>query len=322
MKRLQRARRALLIAAALVPMFASAQSYPSHSVRIIVPYPAGQGTDVAARHFAEKLSRALGQTFYVENKGGAGGNIGTEAAAKAAPDGYTLMMGTNATHAQNAFLYAATGFDAATDFEPVILTGMLPMVIAANPSFPASSVGELIALSRSRPGKVDVALPSTSARIVLELLRDRAQTPLFGVPYKGSAAALTDVIGGQLPLTIDTVTAMRSQVEAGRLKAIAITSLRGSELMPGVKSVSEQGVTGFEMTAWNALYAPRGTPPAVIETLNAEMVKILAQPETRQRLLQLGIEPAGGSPDRLRSFADKERAKWGPLIKAAGIKVD
>ncbi len=315
-------RRALLIAAAVLPLLAAAQSYPNRSVRIIVPYPAGQGTDVAARHFAEKLSKAFGQTFYVENKAGAGGNIGADAGAKAAPDGYTLTMGTNATHAQNPFLYSAMPFDAAADFEPIILTGMLPMVIAANPAFSASSVSELIAAAKSRPGKLDVALPSTSARIVLELLREHAQTPLFGVPYRGSAAAMTDVIGGQLPLTIDTVTAVRPQVEAGRLKAIAITSLQGSELMPGVKSVAEQGVAGFEMTAWNALYAPRGTAHAVIETLNAEMEKILAQPETRQRLLQLGIEPAGGSPERLRTFADKERAKWGPLIKAAGIKVD
>jgi tripartite-type tricarboxylate transporter receptor subunit TctC len=322
MNRTQHTRRAALIAATLAPLLAAAQSYPSKSVRIVVPYPAGQGTDVAARHFADKLSKALGQTFYVENKAGAGGNIGTDAVAKAAPDGYTLLMGTNATHAQNAFLYPATGFDAATDFEPVILTGMLPMVIAANPAFPGSSVAELIALARKRPGKIDVALPSTSARIVLELLRDRAQPPLFGVPYRGSAAAMTDVIGGQLPLVIDTVTSARPQVEAGRLKAIAITSLQGSELLPGVRSVSEQGVKGFEMTAWNALYAPRGTPAAVIALLNAEMAKILAQPETRQRLLQLGIEPAGGSADQLRSFADKERAKWGPLIKAAGIKVD
>lgn len=316
------ARRALLIAATLTPLLAAAQAYPNHTVRIIVPYPAGQGTNVAERHFAEKLSKALGQTFYVENKAGAGGNIGADAGAEAAPDGYTLTMGTNATHAQNPFLYSTMPFDAAADFEPTILTGMLPMVIAASPSFPASSVSELIAMARSRPGKVDVALPSTSARVVLELLRERAQTLLFGVPYKGWAAAMTNVMGGQLPLTIDTVTAMRSQVEAGRLKVIAITSLHGSELMPGVKLVAEQGVSGFEMIAWNAPYAPRGTPLAVIETLNAEMVKILAQPESRQRLLQLGIGPAGGSPERLRSFADKERAKWGPLIKAAGIKVD
>lgn len=322
MNRLHRALRAVLVAATLVPLLAAAQPYPSRSVRIIVPYPAGQGTDVAARHFADKLSKALGQTFFVENKAGAGGNIGADAGAKAAPDGYTLLMGTNATHAQNSFLYPSMGYDAAADFEPVILTGMLPMVISANPSFPVSTVSELIAIAKSRPGKVDVALPSTSARIVLELLRDRAQPPLFGVPYRGSAAAMTDVIGGQLPLMIDTVTATRPQIEAGRLKAIAITSARGSELLPGVKSVAEQGVPDFEMTAWNALFAPRATPPSVIATLNAEMVKILAQPETRQRLMQLGIEPGGGSPERLRTFADKERTKWGPLIKAAGIKVD
>ncbi|MES2227283.1 MAG: tripartite tricarboxylate transporter substrate binding protein [Pseudomonadota bacterium] len=316
--------RTLLVAAAMfpLPLLATAQSYPTRPVRIVVPYPPGQGTDVSARYFAEKLSKALGQTVYVENKAGAGGNIGADLVAKAPPDGYTLIMGTNATHAQNAFLFSSVPFDAAKDFEPIILTGVVPMVIAANPSFSASTVQELIAMAKSQPGKIDVALPSTSARIVLELLRERAQTPLFGVPYKGSAAATTDVLGGQLPLTIDTVTAMLPQITAGKLKVIAITSLKGSDLMPGVKSVAEQGVPSFEMIGWNALYAPRGTPAAIIRTLNAEMVKILAQPDTRERMLQIGFEPAGGSSDQLREFANKERAKWGPLIKAAGIKVD
>ncbi len=299
---------------------AVAQPYPAKTVRIVVAYEAGQGTDVAARYFAEHLSKATGQTFYVENKPGAGGNIGTEAAARAAPDGYTLTMGTSATHSMNEFLYPSIGYDSEKDFEPVVLVGMLPMVISAHPSFPANSLADLIAAAKGSPDKIDMALPSTTARIVFELLKQRTGAPLFGIPYKGSASAMNEVVGGQVKLTIDTVTATRGHVGAGKLKALAITTLKASELLPGVPSVAEQGVPGFETTAWNALYAPRGTPRAVVDRLNAEMVKILAMPEARQRLLQLGFEPAGGTPDQLADFVRRERAKWGPLIKAAGLK--
>src|SRR5216684_5522900 len=302
--------------------FAVAQAYPQKPIRIIVAYQAGQGTDVATRHIADRLTHALGQSFYVDNKPGAGGNIGTEAAARSAPDGYTLMMGTNATQTMNEFLYASVGYDSAKDFAPIVLVGMLPMVIAANPSFPANSVTELIAAAKAKPDKIDMALPSTSARIVFELLKDRTGASLFGVPYKGSATAMTEVMGGQVQTIIDTVTAIRGHVTAGKLKPLGITTLKSSELLPGVKSVAEQGVSGFEMTGWNAFYAPAGTPRAIVDRLNAEVTKILAQPETRQRLLQLGFEAAGGTPESLAKFEGQERAKWAPLIKAAGLKGD
>jgi tripartite-type tricarboxylate transporter receptor subunit TctC len=299
-----------------------AEAYPDKTVRIIVPYQAGQGTDVAARYFAEQLGKALGQTFYVDNKPGAGGNIGTEAGARAAPDGYTLTMGTVATQSMNQFMYSSPGYDPAKDFAPIILVGMLPMVISANPSVSVNSIPELVAAAKAKPDKIDIALPSTSARIVFELLKDRTGAPLFGVPYKGSATAMTEVMGGQVQLIIDTATATRGHAAAGKLKPLAITTLKSSELLPGVKSVAEQGVPGFEMTAWNALYAPRGTPQPIIDKLNAEVAKILAQPETRQRLLQLGFEPAGGTPAELAAFEKQERSKWGPLVKAAGLKGD
>jgi tripartite-type tricarboxylate transporter receptor subunit TctC len=311
-----------LIVGLLFGAAAMAQTYPTKTVRIIVPYQAGQGTDVMARYFAEQLSKALGQTFYVDNKPGAGGNIGTEAGARSSPDGYTLTMGTNATHTMNEYLYTSVGYDAEKDFAPIILVGMLPMVISANPSFPANSLTELIAAAKAMPDKVDIALPSTSARIVFELLKERTGAPLFGVPYKGSATAMTEVMGGQVQLIIDTVTATRGHVAAGKLKALAITTLKSSDLLPGVKSVAEQGVPGFEMTAWNAFYAPRGTPRPIVDLLNAEIAKILAQPETRQRLLQLGFEPAGGTPEQLAEFGRQERNKWAPLIKAADLKGD
>ena len=309
-----------VVAGLLYSLAATAQTYPTKTVKIIVPYQAGQGTDVAARYFAEQLSKSLGQTFYVDNKPGAGGNIGTEAAARSAPDGYTLMMGTNATQTMNEFLYPSTGYDSQKDFAPIILVGMLPMVISANPSFPANSISELIAAAKAKPDKIDMALPSTTARIVFELLKERTGAPLFGVPYKGSATAMTEVTGGQVQTIIDTVTATRGHVTAGKLKALGITTLKSSELLPGVKSVAEQGVPGFEMTAWNAFYAPAGTPKPIIDLLNAEVTKILAQPDTQQRLLGLGFEPAGGTPESLAKLEVQERAKWAPLIKAAGLK--
>src|SRR5712672_830404 len=300
MKRKAMACAAGLLAGLLCSVAATAQTYPTKTVKIIVPYQAGQGTDVAARYFAEQLSKALGQVFYVDNKPGAGGNIGTEATARSAPDGYTLMMGTNATQTMNEFLYPSTGYDSQKDFAPIILVGMLPMVISANPSFPANSIGELIAAAKAKPDKIDMALPSTTARIVFELL--------------------TEVTGGQVQTIIDTVTATRGHVTAGKLKALGITTLKSSALLPGVKSVAEQGVPGFEMTAWNAFYAPAGTPKPIVDLLNAEVTKILAQPDTQQRLLGLGFEPAGGTPESLAKLEVQECTKWAPLIKAAGLK--
>jgi tripartite-type tricarboxylate transporter receptor subunit TctC len=311
-----------LIAGMAVGTTATAQTYPNKPVRIIVPYQAGQGTDVITRYLAEKLSTAMGERFIVDNKPGAGGNIGTEAAARSPADGYTLLVGTVATHAMNEFMYPSTGFDSEKDFAPIILTGMVPLAIAAHPSFPANTIPELVAAAKARPDKVDVALPNNSARMIFELLKARTGAPLFGVPYKGSATAMAELIGGQVQLTIDTITATRAQVAGGKIKALAVSSLKSTELFPGVKSVAEQGVEGFEMTAWNALYAPRGTPPAIVDALNAAMAKILAEPDARARLLQLGIEPVGGTPAQLVAFEKAERAKWGPLIKAAGLKGD
>jgi len=301
---------------------AVAQGYPNKPVKIVVAYQAGQGTDIASRYIAEQLTKALGQSFYVDNRPGAGGNLGTEAAARAAPDGYTLTMGTNATHGTNQFLYDTIPFDAEKDFEPVILIGSFPMVVSVNTSSTVTSIGDLVASAKAKSNSVDIAMPSTTARIVFELLKAQSHAPLFGVPYKGSATAVADVIGGQLPVLIDTVTATRPYVTGGKLKPIAVTSLKGTELLPGVKPVAEQGLPGFEVIAWNALYAPKGTPKDVIRTLNAEINKILAQPEARQKLLTLGFDVGGGTPEQLSEFGRSERKKWGPLISASGIKAE
>ncbi len=297
-----------------------AQTYPTRPVRIIVPYQAGQGTDVVARYLADHLSRTLGQRFYVENKPGAGGNIGAEQAAHSEPDGYTLLMGTNATQTMNEFMYPSMGFVPNKDFAPIILVGKLPLVITASPSFAGNSVADLISAAKAKPDRIDIALPSTTARVIFEFLKEVTGAPMFGVPYKGSATAMTDVLGGQVPLIIDTVTAVRTQIDDGKLKALGITVLKPSELLPGVKPVAEQGVPDFEMAGWNAFYAPRDTPQAVIELLNAEFAKALALPETRKRLHELGLDPAGGTPSDLSRFETRERLKWGPVIKATGLQ--
>ncbi len=308
--------------ALLVPGAAMAQAYPSKPIRIIVAYPAGQGTDIATRYLAEQISKDLGQPIVIENKPGAGANLGTELAAQAAPDGYTLTMGTNATHVLNQFLYAKLGFDPEKDFEPIALVGTFPMVLAVNSASAFTSTADMLAALQRSARSADIAMPSTTARLVVELMKERTGAPLFGVPYKGSGAALTDVLGGQLPVMVDTPTALRPHLAGGKVRAIAVTSSKPSSLVPGVKTVAEQGVAGFEVIAWNALYAPRGTPAAVTALWNAAMNKALARPETRQKLLDLGFEPAGGTAAQLDDFTKAERRKWQPLIQAAGIKVD
>ncbi len=299
---------------------AMAQGYPNKTVKIIVPYQPGQGTDVATRFLADHLTKATGQTFYVENKAGAGGNIGTAEAARATPDGYTLLMGTNGTHVLNQYMYPAMAFDPDKDFEAVMLVSTFPMVVLATASSPYHSLTEVLAAAKAKPDSVDVALPSTTARLVLELMNQQSASIVRAIPYKGSSTSMTDLLGGQIPLAIDTVSASRSFISAGKVKALAITSLKESALLPGVKPVAEQGVAGFQVVAWNGLYAPAGTPPAVVQRLNAELTKVLAVPEVRARLLELGHEPAGGSGAELTSFARSERVKWAPLIAKAGLK--
>ena len=316
------AKAALAVVLLATASLAFAQAYPNKPVRIVVAYQAGQGTDVAARYLAEQLTKGLGQPFFVENKPGAGGNLGTDIAAHAAPDGYTLTMGTNATHGTNQFLYPNMSFDAEKDFEPIMLIGSFPMVVSVNASSPINSVADLVNAAKAKANSADIAMPSTTARIVFELLKAQSHAPLFGVPYKGSATAIGDVMGGQLPVLIDTVTATKPFVTAGKIKAIAVTSQKPTELLPGVKPVAEQGLPGFEVIAWNALYAPKGTPREVVATLNAELNKILAQPETRAKLLSLGFDVGGGTPEQLAEFGRSERRKWGPLIQAAGMKAE
>lgn len=312
--------------AVVLPLFTfampsiAAQGYPNRPIRIIVAFQAGQGTDVATRLIANQLAEALGQSVIVENRPGAAGNLGTSMAAKAEPDGYTLLMGTAGTHAMNPALYDNPGFDADKDFEAVAVTCLIPMVISVHPGLGVNSLGELAAQARAQPDKIDVALPSTTSRVVSELLK-RAGLRLYNVPYRGSATASADVLGGQVKVIIDTVGATRPLVD--KLKPIAITSARESALLPGVKSVAEQGFPGFEVVAWNTLFVPRGTPPEIKARLADELSKILAKPEITKALRDRGFDPAPAMPPgEVTAWVQSERNKFGSVIKNTGMKPD
>ncbi|MES2975497.1 MAG: tripartite tricarboxylate transporter substrate binding protein [Pseudomonadota bacterium] len=311
----------LAAAAGLVPLQARAQSdWPNRPVRIIVAYPAGQSTDIATRYFAEKLTRAFGQSFVVENRPGAGGNIGTAAAARATPDGYTLVMGASGTHAMNPALYPNVGYDADKDFDPIVLTALIPFAISASPNAPFSSLTELIAAARANPGKIDTGIPSVTGQLVLEMLRAR-DVPLFGVRFKGSADAMTAVLGGHVSVLIDTVAATRTQLS--KVKALAVTTTQPLTSMPGVRTAGAQGLPSFTIAAWNALMAPKGVPPEIHAKLGAEMRKILDLPETQKAMTDLGFEraPVYTVPE-LTAWLREERRSYAQIITAANMKPD
>ncbi|PZP99992.1 MAG: twin-arginine translocation pathway signal [Variovorax paradoxus] len=325
---LLRVRRSLLAALAIASLGAlcpaqATPAWPDKPIRILVPYGAGQGADILARVMAQELTKSLGQTVYVENKAGAGGNIGTALAAKAPADGYTFLLGTNATNAANGFLYASPGFDAATDFDAVAMLGLLPMVVCSSaPDLPANGIAQLVDKARAKPDSLNVGLPSTSSAVIFAHFVKTAQAPLFGVKYKASAQSMTDVLGGQIPLVIDTVIAARPHLASGRLKALGVTTLKETEVLPGVKSLAEQGVQGFEFVPWDAFFAPRGTPAAVAQKFAEHVQRAMEQPELRRKLLDTGLEPRFMGPAELHAFVASERQRWGDIIKAAGIRAD
>ncbi len=312
----------LLLGAWAVPT-AAQSAWPDRPVRVIVPYAAGQGADVLMRLLGNELSKSLNQSIVIENKAGAGANIGTAYVAKSAPDGYTFLLGTNATHAANEFLYPTLGFSPTGDFDGVAMIGLLPMVISTTATeLPTNGIGELIARARSKPNTLNVGLPSTTASVVFAQFVASAQAPLFGVRYKASAQSMTDVLGGQIPLVIDTVTATRPQLAGGKLRALGITSLKSSEMLPGVKPVAEQGVPNFDVVAWDALFAPKKTPPEIVKKFSEHVQRALLQPEMRRKLLETGVEPMYMPGPQLDQFVRDERQKWGAIIKASDIRVE
>jgi tripartite-type tricarboxylate transporter receptor subunit TctC len=313
---------ALVLGAAICSL-AAGQPYPAKPIRLVVPFAPGQGADVAARVVAQKLSENLRQPIVPDNRPGAGGNIGSEIAAKAPPDGYTLLVGSNGTHAANAALYPNLPFDPQKDFVPISYIGSVAMVLVAAPSFPATGAQDVVAMAKARPGTLNVAIPSSTSRVVLELFKQISGAELFPVNYKGSPTALNDLMGGQIHLSIDTLIATAPHIASGKLKALGVSSARRPAALPAVPTLAESGLAGFDLVAWNVWFAPRGTPVEIVSRLNTETAKVLADADVQLRLRQLGYEPgAGEDPKRVAQFVEGEAQKWGTLIRRAGIKAE
>jgi len=316
---------ALLAAAALslVSSVALAQ-YPNRPIRVVVPFPAGGTTDILARAASQKMSEAWGQPVIVDNRPGAGGDIGAELVAKSANDGYTLLMGTVGTHAINTALYAKMPYDHVKDFVPIVLVAGVPNVLVIHPSVPANSVQELIAYGKANPGKLNFASSGagTSIHLAGELFKVSTGVQMQHVPYKGSAPALTDLMGGQVQLMFDNLPSALPHIRSGKLKALAVTSARRAPALPDVPTIAEAGVPGFEASSWFGLLAPAGTPRDVVVKVNAEVAKWLASPDAREKLTTAGANAAGGSPEDFVAHIAAETAKWAKVVKESGAKAE
>lgn len=303
---------------------AAAQAYPSRPIHLVVPFPAGGPTDIVARPLAQKLSEQLGQPVIIDNRGGAGGSIGAAVVAQAAPDGYTLLMATVGTQAINTSLYARLPYDALNDFAPVSLVARAPVALVAHPSVPANSVAGLIALSKSLPAGLTFgsAGSGTPGHLSGEIFRSRTGAVIIHVPYKGSAPAIQDLVGGQIQLMFDPVQSVLPLIRSGRAKALAISSAKRSSVLPEVPTMVESGVPGEATTAWWGVVAPAKTPREIVVRLHREIEKALAASDVRDKLLAIGIEPGAMLPDEFSAFIRAETERWGQAVRASGAKVD
>ena len=302
---------------------AAAQEYPARPVTIIVPQAAGGANDILGRIVAQQLSQSLGQQFVVENRVGAGGNIGTAAAAKAPRDGYTILFTISAAHAVNPTLYAQPGFDPVKDFDPVMLVATVPFLLVVNPSVPASSVAELIALAKKEPGKIAYGSSGngTTNHLLGEMFKSMAGVDMLHVPYKGVAAILTDMLGGRVQAAFASIPSVRSHVKDGKLRALGVSTLKRSSVAPDVPPVGDT-VKGYDADFWVALFAPAGTSRDVTTKLNGALGKGLASAEVRERFAAQGAEVVGAGPEALAAALREDVAKWARVVKAAGIKID
>ncbi|ELA00061.1 MFS transporter [Cupriavidus sp. TKC] len=311
----------LLCIAANAPAGAT-EAFPTKPIRLVVPFTPGGTTDILARLIAQKSGEVLGQSVIVDNRPGAGGNIGAEAVARATPDGYTLLMGTLGTQVTNQFIYARMPYDSAKDFAPVTLVANSPNVLLVNSTLPANSVGELIALAKREPGKINYASTSTggSPHLSGELLNAMAGTTMQHVPYKGAAPAMTDLLAGQVNLMFDNLPSALAQIQAGKVKALAVTSIKRASVLPAVPTVRESGLPGYEVNSWFGLLAPAGTPPERVRQIQQAVDKALAMPDVRKRIEQLGAEPGGEGSAAFAAEIKADTEKWSRVIKSAGIK--
>jgi len=320
-------RRSLLLAAAAaaaMPSVGLAQTFPARPLTLIVPFPAGAATDIGARAIALELGKLLGQTVVVENRGGAGGNIGGEAAARAAPDGHTMFMSTNNIHAMNPLLYAKMSFDPNRDLVPVGPLLSTQLVLVTHPSVKANSVQELIALAKASPGRLTMASAGSGTinHLAGEMFKMRTGTDLLHVPYKGGAPALNDLVGGQVQTMISSVPLAAQQIKAGMIRPLATTGTKRAAALPNVPTMLESGVSDYEAVVWFGLMVPAGTRPEVIQQLNSAMVRGAATAEFRERATAAGFELIPGPAEQLAAMIRADIYRWGPVIKASGTKLE
>ena len=320
----------LLVPAALWPGPALAQAgWPTKPVRIVVPFAPGGTTDILARALAPELAKAFGQAFLVDNKPGAGGNLGADAVAKSAPDGYTLLMGTVGTHAINASLYPKMPYDPVKDFAPIVLVAGVPNVLVMNPAkaeaYKINTVADLIRYAKANPGKLNMASSGNGTSIHLsgELFKSMTGSFMLHFPYRGSGPALLDLIGGTMDLMFDNLPSALPQIKAGKLKALAVTSAQRSAALPDVPTIAEAGpVPGFDASSWFGLFAPAGTPAEIVNRVQQETAKALQIPAVNERLLSQGAIPGGQPPAEFVKFIAAETKKWAQVVKVSGAKVD
>ena len=316
----------LRYAAAVAVLFlagsAGAQGYPVRPLRFIVPFPPGGGNDIMARVVGQKLTESFGVQVVIDNRAGAGGNIGAETAAHAVPDGYTLFLGGVGSHGINPAIQAKLPYDPVRDFAPVSLIASAPLLAVVHPSVPAKSIGDLIKLARARPGQLNFASSGvgTIGHLSAELLNAMAGIRIEHVPYKGTGPALTDLLGGQVQLMFNSAVSMLPQVRTGKLRALAVTSAKRLAALPEMPTVAESGVPGYEAASWYGVFVPAGTARPTIEKLSGEVVRITRAPDVRERLLADGAEPAGMSPAEFAAFIQRELARWAKVVREAGIK--
>lgn len=303
---------------------ASAQEFPDRAITLVVPFAAGGSTDVVARIIAQKMSDGLGQQVIVENVGGAGGSLGADRVARAEPDGYTILMGTVATHALNPLILKTKPYDAEKDFAPVSLLVVVPNVLVVNPELPAKTVEELLALLKADPQGYSYASSGNGTPLHLsgQLFMSMTGTEMVHVPYKGSGPALVDAISGDVPINFDNLPSSTGFIKSGALRALAVTTKQRAAIFPDVPTMEEAGVPGYETNTWNALFAPAGTPPEAVARLNAAANAVLADPVVKEKLANVGAETVGGTPEQLAAHVKSEIARWRPVIKAANVQMD
>lgn len=311
----------LLILGATLTGPVVAEIYPGRPVRLIVPSTPGSPPDIRSRWVAEKLAAEFGQSIVIDNRPGAGGNIGTAAAAKSAPDGYTLVLAHQGTFAINPYLYARTGYDPIADFAPVTRIVVSPMLLAVHAEMPVSSVANLIRIAREKPGLLTFGSGGTGTppHLAGELFKKMAKIDVMHVPYKGAAAALVDLMAGRLSFTIDSTAIQLPYVKTGKIKALAVTSAKRIASLPDVPTVGESGLSAYEYWSWMGICAPAGTPTAIVTRLNQKIVGILATPQAREWFAEQGGEPKGETPQAFAAFIKAEHAKWGAIVRDAGI---